>query len=107
MPAVTKNSFGKGKAYYVATRPDAKFYHEFIKGVCEEKGIQPEANVPQGMEAVKRNTKDSSFLFLLNHAEEEKEVVLEQDCVEILTETVYNRGDVILLGKKEVAIFQI
>ncbi len=107
LPVVTKNKFGKGQAYYVATRSDKKFYHELLKKICEEKQIQPAAVVPEGIEAVARSTDKNRFLFLLNYAEEEKEVRIEKDSIEIFTNRVYNRGEAVRLAKKGVAILQM
>lgn len=107
MPVVTKNTYGSGHAYYVATRSDESFYHEFIKKLCCEKQIKPEANVPEGIEAVSRKTEEHRYLFLLNHTEAEKKVTIEKDCVEILTGMEYNKNDAISLEKKGVAILQM
>src|SRR5690606_22472511 len=39
MPAVTKNSFGKGEAWYVATLPEQAMLQELIDHLLESKGI--------------------------------------------------------------------
>ncbi|SET22466.1 beta-galactosidase [[Clostridium] polysaccharolyticum] len=107
MPVITKNVFGKGNAYYVGTRSDKQFYKQFIKKICKECEIHPAAIVPKGVEAVSRKTEEKEYLFLLNHEEEEKKVTLEKDCVEILTETEYNKGDTVVLKKRDVVILQM
>ncbi|HAU84513.1 MAG TPA: beta-galactosidase [Lachnospiraceae bacterium] len=107
MPVITKNSYGSGYAYYVGTRSDESFYHDFIKRLCLEKQIKPEADVPEGIEAVSRKTEEHCYLFLLNHTEVEKKVTIEKDCIEILTGMEYNKNDAISLEKKGVAILQI
>ncbi|WP_136604028.1 beta-galactosidase [Paenibacillus dokdonensis] len=75
MPAVTVNSFGKGKAYYVATSACADFLQPFLAKLCSDQGIQPLVeDVPAGVEAAKRVKEGRSFLFLLNHNAEHTNV---------------------------------
>ncbi|MCL6601765.1 MAG: beta-galactosidase [Paenibacillus sp.] len=69
MPALTVNKFGEGKAYYVATSPEASFLQEFLANVCAENDIQPLVKAPEGIESVQRVKNGVSYLFLLNHTE--------------------------------------
>jgi beta-galactosidase len=71
MPALTVNRFGEGKAYYVATSPDAAFLRAFLATVSAENGIVPLVNAPEGIESVQRVKEGVSYLFLLNHSAEE------------------------------------
>ncbi|MNI21045.1 Beta-galactosidase BgaP [compost metagenome] len=65
------NRFGEGKAYYVATSPDAAFLQGFLWNLCAEKEIQPLVSAPEGIESVQRVKDGVSYLFLLNHKEGE------------------------------------
>jgi beta-galactosidase len=67
MPALTVNNFGEGKAYYVATSPEAEFLKGFLANLCAEKNIQPLVTAPEGIESVQRVKEGVSYLFLLNH----------------------------------------
>ena len=40
MPVLTRNEFGKGCAYYVASHSNAAFYRTFIGEICKEAGIE-------------------------------------------------------------------
>lgn len=71
MPALTVNSFGEGKAYYVATSPDAAFLRSFLATVSADNGIAPLVSAPEGIESVQRVKNGVSYLFLLNHSAEE------------------------------------
>ncbi|KHL93079.1 beta-galactosidase [Paenibacillus sp. IHB B 3415] len=71
MPALTVNRFGEGKAYYVATSPDAAFLRAFLATVSAENGIAPLVSAPEGIESVQRVKEGVSYLFLLNHSAEE------------------------------------
>lgn len=108
MPVVTVNSFGKGRAYYVASSPDAAFLQGFLKNLCEEKGIQPLLDAPEGVEVARRVKDGKAFLFLLNHNEGAAEVEIGSEAYkDLLAQTevsgtvqVPGRGVVILEGKK-------
>ncbi|MEK4877412.1 MULTISPECIES: beta-galactosidase [Paenibacillus] len=67
MPALTVNKFGEGKAYYVATSPEAGFLQGFLANLCAEKNIQPLVTAPEGIESVQRVKDGVAYLFLLNH----------------------------------------
>ncbi|WP_042197736.1 beta-galactosidase [Paenibacillus camerounensis] len=71
MPVLTANSFGEGKAYYVASSPEAGFLHGFLANLAEENGIGPLVSAPAGVESVQRVKDGVSYLFLLNHNEGE------------------------------------
>jgi beta-galactosidase len=73
-PALTRNRYGAGTAWYAGTRladPDlARLLHD----VCEAAGVRPvlahAGPVAAGVEAVRRrHPRGTSYLFLLNHAE--------------------------------------
>jgi len=68
-PSVTRNRFEKGSAWYVASSPEPAFMSTLVRSLAHEKGIQPVANVPPGVEATRRRKGDESFLFLLNHGD--------------------------------------
>lgn len=74
MPVLTKNSFGSGHAYYVASSPEASFLEGFLANLCDEKGIKPLLHAPAGVEVARRVKGDKEFLFLLNHNAESAEV---------------------------------
>lgn len=106
MPVLTKNQFGKGNAYYVATRSDEAFYKDFLGEICESLDIYPVVNAPEGVEATVRENAKGSFLFLLNHNEQAAGVTLDKGGVDILTDKIYIDGDVLSLEKAGVAIIR-
>jgi beta-galactosidase len=67
-PAITRNAFGRGLAYYLGTQVDPDFLRGFFVGICDEIGIRPQFKVPAGVEAVARENEEGRFLFLLNHS---------------------------------------
>lgn len=108
MPVVTANSYGKGRAYYVASSPEAAFLQGFLKNLCEDKGIRPLLDAPAGVEVARRVKDGKSFLFLLNHNEGAAELEIGSEGMKDLlantevsgTVTVPGRGVVILEGRK-------
>jgi beta-galactosidase len=75
-PAITVNKFGRGRAYYFATRPDAAYLKLFIDNLCRELKIQPPLQAPAGIEAVLRSAGKRKLLFLLNHTNDSAEIPL-------------------------------
>jgi beta-galactosidase len=103
-PAVTRNVFGEGAAYYLGTRPEERYTRSLLQRVCQEAGVKPTADVPTGVDAVRRKTEDASFLFLLNHNQEAVEVWLPSPGRDLLTGKVH--GSNLVLDPLEVAILK-
>lgn len=107
MPVVTKNKFGKGCAYYVATRSDTKFYCAFLEKICAEAGITPVAEPQDGLEATVRVNENGRFLFLLNHGDKEIEVTLKEAGRDLISGREYEAGDRITLASKGAGIIKM
>jgi beta-galactosidase len=103
-PAVTRNVFGEGAAYYLGTRPEELYTKSLLQRVYEEAGVRPTAEVPPGVDAVRRQTETESFLFLLNHNQEAVEVRLPNPGRDLLTGTEHDSQ--LILDPLEVAILQ-
>lgn len=106
MPAITDNAFGQGHAYYMATASNEEFYLKFIKDMCEKAGVTPIIDTPKGVEATVRENKNGSFLFLLNHSEEEQTVALPVGGHDCIHDCDYNEGDSLKIAAKDVVILQ-
>lgn len=107
MPAITKNSFGKGEAYYVATRSDRAFYEKFIGTLCKEAGIRPVTEPQKNLEATIRSNENGRYLFLLNHGEEMLSVILEYSGKELISGNTYQAGEKAELSAKGVFILRL
>ncbi|MFC4401815.1 beta-galactosidase [Gracilibacillus xinjiangensis] len=70
MPVLTKNRYGSGEAYYIASSPDESFVQDLISTICNEKGMKGEASSTGGVEVTARKKSDKQILFVLNHNEE-------------------------------------
>jgi beta-galactosidase len=84
-PAVTRHVYGEGAAYYLGTRPEESYTKSLLQRVYGEAGVSSTAEVPLGVDAVRRKTEDASFLFLLNHNQETVEIRLPNPGRDLLT----------------------
>ena len=106
MPVLTCNTFGSGKAYYVATRSNQDFYRAFLTDIMKEAGVEPLAEGSDKVEITLRENKNGSFLFLLNPTDESQEVTLKKAGTDLLGKVDYQAGEKITLAPKAVAIVQ-
>ena len=67
-PALTVNAFGKGRAYYIASRNDERFLADFYAGLDRQLGLlrAVDAPLPAGVSAQLRSDGARRFVFLMN-----------------------------------------
>jgi beta-galactosidase len=71
-PAVTRNAWGAGEAWYLATLLEAPDYRALVAKLQERAGVRPAAEVrgaDGAVEIVRRKGTDASYLFVVNHSE--------------------------------------
>jgi beta-galactosidase len=75
-PALTMNSRGKGKAYFIAARTGEDFLDNFYRTVTDEAGVKRILNkkLPNGVTAQVRSNGKTDFIFLLNFTSSNKKV---------------------------------
>lgn len=78
-PALTKNKFGKGNAYYICSRMEDDFNKEFFKDLLNELEIDRNLNInlSKGITVSKREDDDKKYFFIQNYLDEEKEIDFE------------------------------
>lgn len=76
-PAITRNQFGKGTAYYLGTRPDMPFLVHFLGDVLNEHHIRPPFPAPPNVEITTRVNGDVTYVFAINHSGVETAVNLQ------------------------------
>lgn len=99
MPALTRNRYGRGEAWYVATSPEQRFLNDLAAYLCAESGIAPLLETPEGVEAACRSNDNGNFLFLLNHRDDEAVVELAAGDHEDLLGGETLRGTAVLPSK--------
>ncbi|AEE45024.1 beta-galactosidase [Cellulomonas fimi] len=70
-PAVTRRDVGAGAAWYVATRLDGPSTSAFLATVLDAAGVAPVVPTTPGVEVVRRVDGDASWLFAINHTDED------------------------------------
>jgi beta-galactosidase len=103
-PAVTRNRFGSGNAYYVSTVLDSNGMDWLLDEVCEKASIRPKAQFPAGVEFVRRSNGTQTWLFALNYSDEKVNIRLDQPGYEMLSAKKLENS--LQLGPKEIAIIQ-
>ena len=90
-PALTVNGLGKGKAYYLASRNEARFltdfYRKLIAGLSIERVV--DSDLPKGVTAQVRTDGQTDYIFMMNFNDRQESVVLVSAYTDLLTgETV-------------------
>ena len=85
MAATTVNNYGKGKAYYVASRMDDNFIEKLVASILDEKGIKgPIDNLPLAVSCHTRYNDKSEFLFVGNYSDTAVDVMLKETYEDLL-----------------------
>ncbi len=103
-PAVARHEHGDGIVYYLGTRPEEAYTTRLISQVCREASVKPPLETPAGIEVVRRKTGRRSFLFILNHNQEETALSLSSEATDLLTDNSYRSS--LTLEPLGVAIFE-
>lgn len=79
-PALTVNPFGKGKAYYIASRNEAKFHADFYGQLIRDLNLRQAlgCDLPDGVTARIRTDGKREFIFLLGFNREPASINLGQ-----------------------------
>jgi beta-galactosidase len=77
-PALTVHQYGKGKAYYIASRNKEPFYRDFFDSLTKQIGIKRvlDTELPYGVTAQLRTDGVYDYVFLLNFSKHEQTVHL-------------------------------
>lgn len=78
MPAITVNTYGKGKVIYVGTLLRGASLDAFVAWLCALAGLETGIETPDQVRAYERRSDDVRILFLLNFGEDKATVQLEE-----------------------------
>jgi beta-galactosidase len=84
-PAMTRNAFGTGGAYYVGTQLGMDALDWVIGRAVDEAQVKPALDVPAGVEVLVRKNAEKRFLFLLNHADTNVRVKLPTAMTDLIS----------------------
>ncbi|MGO4147140.1 beta-galactosidase [Paenarthrobacter sp. YAF11_1] len=68
-PAITRNDFGSGTAWYVSTKLDGGHLADVVLDAVRNAGIDTGVQPPAGLEVASRCSEDGTFIFLINHTD--------------------------------------
>ena len=105
MPTFTKNSYGKGNAYYICADFEQGFYDEVYRKIAEKANIKgPLENIPEGIEVTARYSEDYQYLFVQNFNRHTVEMMLPVEEMEVLLGNYQNASigslETVILKKK-------
>ena len=73
-PAITVNSYGDGKVYYVGTEPGPELAAKIVEELLDGQELNMLANSPAGVEIVHRKTEEKTYFFVINHTSDNQTV---------------------------------
>lgn len=85
-PAVTKNTFGKGEAYYIGARMGSDFHRHFYGELIDKIELKPVLPVKHdiGVSVQGRQIEESTYLFfVMNFTESKQDVTFEASVMDI------------------------
>ena len=107
-PAVTRNRFGAGHGWYVATGLDQRGVSWVLRQVLARHDVPTRYPDVPDLEATERVTPDGArVLFLLNHRDEAVEVTAEVGGLDLLTGARVERGATLRLAARDVLVLRV
>ncbi|MCI8372875.1 MAG: beta-galactosidase [Lachnospiraceae bacterium] len=101
-PVVTKNSYGKGQAYYLGTEPDEKFLAELARVICSEQELAAPYQTVGNVELTERVNEKYKTVFALNYDKEQEAEIDLKD--ETFTELITGKT---LTGKAKIPAYDL
>ena len=102
-PAVLRNIYSKGKAYYIACRDTDKLLEDFYGEILKETAINS-YRLPEGVSIHTRGDDDNTYLFVENYTDKEQNIMLRERFLDIENDMVLD--ETILLKAYDVRILK-
>lgn len=92
MPALTVNSFGKGKAYHICSNTTVEFCREFYKRISTALTLEKamDADIPDGVSVTFRHNGTEKLVFIQNFSDTAAELTANTTYRDLLTGVEYN-----------------
>jgi len=98
-PAITLNTYGKGRVLYVGVFGNDPLYETFMSWLLASVGVEGVLSAPEGVEVAERWQGNRRLLFVLNHTEQAQDVVLPGRYTNLLNGQSGLTGTVTLAGR--------
>jgi beta-galactosidase len=85
-PAITRRRVGRGTALYVGTMGGADLYATLARWLAKEVALRPLLATPSGVEVAARESNGLTYLFVLNHTDDDQMFQLPYPCTELLAQ---------------------
>lgn len=72
MPAASRNTYGEGAVYYVATQMDEIGIAKVLDQAVAEKGVKAVVEETTGLEITRRSSEDTNFYYVMNFTDEDQ-----------------------------------
>lgn len=72
MPAASRNTYGEGAVYYVATQMDEIGIAKVLDRAVAEKGVKAVVEESTGLEITRRSSEDTDFYYVMNFTDEDQ-----------------------------------
>ncbi|MNI72066.1 Beta-galactosidase LacA [compost metagenome] len=66
-PAVTRHTYGRGRAYYAGTELGPETMEKLVLEMIGDAGVCGIAAAPEGVEITRRRGRDGTYFFVMNH----------------------------------------
>ena len=85
-PALTRNTFGSGKAYYVCADFEQRFYDDFCRKLVKEAGIELLCEkIEEGLSVTTREDEDNRYVFVQNFCDKAVQFKLTSSAYQVLS----------------------
>lgn len=85
-PALTRNAFGSGKAYYVCADFEQRFYDDFCRKLVKEAGIELLCEkIEEGLSVTTREDEDNRYVFVQNFCDKAVPFKLTSSAYQVLS----------------------
>jgi beta-galactosidase len=103
--AITVNSFGKGKAFYVGADLDPVSLARVLRTVLGMSNSKPQIEAPNGVEVTRRRSSGKEWVFVLNHLNSAQTISLPRKYESLVGGTI--SGNSLSLKPYEVAVLRV
>lgn len=89
-PAVVKNSYGTGNAYFIGARTEQAFLDDFYGDIQKEMNLQVENEIvhEDGVSVQRRESDKHCYLFVMNFTEQKQSITVKEPLYDLVTEEI-------------------